>query len=114
MRVALPLRRRSITCELDHKEKAFKVTFGFDDLGRPKEAFADGERSGSEMAAIVSDACVLVSIALQHGIAPDALGKSLGREPDPRRGPEAMCAASIIGVIVAALNSEDLQNAKSE
>ena len=106
-RIELPLRRRSATSALSYKGKAFTVTFGFDDLGKPKEAFADGERSGSELAAMISDACVLISIALQHGIDPDVLGKSLGREPDPMHGMSATRPASIIGMIVAALLAEN-------
>lgn len=105
-RVELPLRRRSATSALRFKGKAFTVTFGFDDSGRPKEAFADGARGGSELANTISDACVLISISLQHGIAPEALGKSLGREPDHIRGANATLPASIIGVIVAALLAE--------
>ena len=109
-RIALPDRRRSVTCALVHKGKAFTVTFGFDEAGQPRDAFADGERSGSEISATISDACVLISIALQHGITPKALGKSLGREPDPVRGSTASHPASIIGAIVAALNAGEWKN----
>jgi hypothetical protein len=46
------------------------------------------------MAAILEDASVVISIALQHGIPPCALAKSIGRTPD---GLGRITAASPIG-----------------
>lgn len=84
MRSALPNRRPSVTAETiwtaqDGSAHPFTVTIGFDPQGKPQEVFANHAKGA--LAAMLADACVLVSIALQHGITPDALGKSLGRVP---------------------------------
>jgi hypothetical protein len=102
-RSALPLRRQSVTIAADHDGQAFTLTVGLYDDGRPGEVFADHHKSGSAMQAILSDACVLVSIALQHGISPEALGRSLGRVPAPWRDEGDTNPASPLGTIVAAL-----------
>ncbi|MBL1434721.1 MAG: hypothetical protein COB08_000770 [Rhodobacteraceae bacterium] len=99
-RITLPDRRVNYTREIEFHGSIFTVCVGFDRAGSPKEVFADSANGGSAMAAIISDACVIISIALQHGISPANLGKSLGREPDPIQGEGADRAASPIGRIV--------------
>ena len=54
------------------------------------------EVGGSGMAAILEDASVVISVALQHGIPAAALAKSIARIPDRLDGP-AVKAASAIG-----------------
>jgi hypothetical protein len=49
---------------------------------------------GSGMAAILDDASVIISIALQHGIPAKALAKSISRAPDYAG---VIKAASVIG-----------------
>lgn len=78
-RAALPNRRMNATTIASWSGHAFTVTVGFDMQGRPMEAFADHAKG--DMAAVLSDACVLVSIGLQHGVTPADLGKSLGTVP---------------------------------
>ena len=66
----------------------------------------DGAKDGSGMAAILDDASVVISIALQHGISAAALAKSVARLPlapltpsdlaDPA-GPQHTGPASVIG-----------------
>jgi hypothetical protein len=61
------------------------ATIGFDAAGRPAELFLSGAKDGSGMAAILDDASVVISVALQHGVraadlanisrAPDAMGR---------------------------------------
>lgn len=102
-RVDLPDRRYSANREIEFKGSKFTVTVGFNNEGEPKEVFADGAKQGSALAAIVSDACVLVSVSLQHGISASELGESLGREPDPLRGQGADRPASPIGIIIEAV-----------
>ncbi len=102
-RTALPDRRPSLTLEAEFKGHPIAITIGFDLTGAPREVFADNHKSGSDMQASLADACVIISIALQHGIPAEALGRSLGRVPvflgeDGATGP-----ASPLGVIVAAL-----------
>lgn len=102
-RTPLPARRRNETREITLGAATFAVCIGFDDAGTPREVFATGPREGSDMQAVVSDACVLISIALQHGIEPDALAHSLGRVPRWVNGEEGDGPASVIGLIVEAL-----------
>ena len=76
------------------------MTVGFFMDGRPGEVFANGHKIGSAMQALLEDSCVAVSIALQHGITPTELARSMGRTPvsDVETRP-----ASIIGAIAEVL-----------
>lgn len=95
-----PTRRPNITVQADWGAHPISVTVGLHpDTAQPIEVFADTLKGG-QMQATVADACVLISIALQHGISVDELSKSLAREPDLFRGGDATVAASPIGVIV--------------
>lgn len=104
-RITLPDRRRSITQAVVFENHEFTITIGFDGMCQPKEVFADAAK-GSVMSALVDDSCVAVSLLLQHGTTPEAIGKSLGRIPDPMHGPKATKAASPIGAIVEMLKCE--------
>ena len=70
----------------------------FDD-GRPGEIFITGAKSGSGMDAVLADGAVAVSLALQHGVTPAELAKSLARLPDGLFG-KATAPASPIGAAV--------------
>lgn len=75
---------------------------GFDQLGRPREMFLAGGKEGSTLDALLADAAVVISVALQHGIPPSALAKSVGRLPGIPVGPRdldkpARLPASLIG-----------------
>lgn len=84
----------------------FSISLGYDlATGRILEVFADTPKGG-QMQATLADACVLISLALQHGLAPEALQKSLAREPDPALGGTAEIPASPIGAILAVLVAE--------
>lgn len=109
-RTRLPNRRTSLT-ELvtwqaaDGSERAYHVTVGFGSDDRPLEVFANGDREGSERDAILSDACVAISLALQHGATPASLARSMLLVPalgdDPWR--PATRPASPVGAIVGLL-----------
>ena len=73
------------------------------DAGRPLEVFADGQKTGSTMAAFIDDACIVISIALQHGVAPAALARSLSTVPVWVNGVKGEGPASPVGAILAAL-----------
>ena len=105
-RVELSPRRRSITQAAQADGFEFHLTIGFDDLGHPKEVFADGAKYGTQMSALLSDVCIIISRSLQCGTSPQQLAKSLGRVPDPMVGEGADRPASGIGVIIAALIQE--------
>ena len=65
----------------DDQPTEFSVTVGYFLDGRPGEVFANGPKVGSAMQALLEDSCVAVSIALQHGVTPEALAHSMGRTP---------------------------------
>ena len=104
-RKPLPQRRSNITRTVKWDAHEFSVTVGFDpDTWQPLEVFAD-TRKGGQMAATLADACVVVSIALQHGISPAELAKSLGRTPVLWKEGETQ-PASPVGAIVEAIMAE--------
>jgi hypothetical protein len=100
-RVRLPNRRPAETVMLEHDGARFMVTIGFYPDGRPGEVFTHGARSGSNMDALLADACVVVSCLIQHGVEPSNLAGSMGRLGNTK-------PASVIGAVVdlvAAANS---------
>ena len=112
----LPNRRPSITQTIEVGGQAFVATIGFaPEDGSPREVFLDGATTGSDLAAILDDASVVLSVALQFGIPPAALARSVGRLPivplappylsqpsnDGRKAP-----ASIIGAALDLLQAE--------
>ena len=100
-RQALPSRRPNVTADTDWQGHAFAVTVGFDGEGRPQEVFANHAKG--DMAATLADACVVISIALQHGVTPNDLAKSLGSVPAWVNGEQVNAPASPVGTIIAAL-----------
>jgi hypothetical protein len=92
-RTLLPDRRAAETVAYEHGGTRFMVTIGFYPDGRPDEVFTHGARSGSNLDALLADACVVVSCLIQHGVEPRDLAESMGRlgnvEP-----------ASIIGAVI--------------
>jgi hypothetical protein len=55
------------------------------------------------MEAIIDDACIVISIALQHGATPAVLAKSVGMIPAFTEGKATERHASIVGRLVAEL-----------
>jgi hypothetical protein len=83
---------------------ALSAGIGFGPDGRPQELFLSGAKDGSGLAAILDDASVVISVALQHGIPAAALAKSIARLPTAPLAPPylyhppaAHAAASAIG-----------------
>lgn len=87
-------RRNAITETIIIGNMTLTASIGFDETGQPAEVFLSGAKDGSGMAAILDDASVVISIALQHGIPPASLAKSISRAPDARG---RISAASAIG-----------------
>lgn len=98
-RQPLPSRRPNLTTEALWQDHLITVTVGFDMDGTPREVFAN-TLSGGTMAATLADASVLISIALQHGITPADLAKSLGRVPAWINGEETVAPASPVGTVM--------------
>ncbi len=93
-RQRLPDRRPSVTTKLIHDCRSYSVTVGFDtDTGRIGEVFTHGAKVGSAMDGILDDACIALSLLLQHGVEPVALAASMGRLGDGKT------PASIIGAL---------------
>jgi len=82
-RIRPPARRPAVTHKLTWRtgtaEHSFHITVGLDpNTAKPIEVFyADGQRHGSQLQHTIQDACVLISLLLQHGVAPFAIAKSL-------------------------------------
>jgi len=86
-RTRLPNRRSQVTeivtyVRPDGIEIRYPISLGLDDEGRVKEVFAAGAKQGTDIEFILDDACVVISIALQHGVPPEAFTKSIARIPE--------------------------------
>jgi hypothetical protein len=101
-RTSLPNRRPNETVELMFNDTRYEVTIGFfPTTGRVGEVFTHGAKVGSAMDAILDDACVALSLLLQHGVAPSALAASMGRDGNGKR------PSSIIGGLADLLEEAD-------
>ncbi len=89
----LPTRRPNKTVDLLFEGQRYHVTVGFALDGKPAEVFCHGAKVGSGMDLLLDDACVALSLLLQHGVEPPDLAHSMGRLADGE-------AASIIGAMV--------------
>ena len=92
-RARLPHRRESETVDLAFDGHHFAVTVGFYPDGRPGEVFTAGVKVGSHLDAILADACVALSLLLQHGVEPAVLARTMGRAGD------GTTPASVIGAL---------------
>ena len=102
----LPDRRPNETVELLFNGTPYAVTIGFyPDDGRVGEVFTHGAKVGSAMDAILDDACVLISLLLQHGVEPSALASSMGRLGD------GGAPASVIGALADLLAQKTVTQA---
>ncbi len=88
----LPHHRPNETVGLHFEGQHYHVTIGYFADGRPGEVFCRGAKIGSGMDLLIDDACVILSMLLQHGAEPMALARSIGR-----LGGDA--SASIIGAL---------------
>ena len=87
-RKRLPNRRPSHVETLEVTGQEFTACIGFDPkTGQPCEIFLDASKRDSMFGAMLSDAAVTISIALQNDIPAAALAKSIGRLPDGLAGP---------------------------
>ena len=81
-RKQLPNRRQAVLLTADHRGSVYEVALGVYSDGKPGELFIAGARTGSDIDALLADAAVLVSRALQHGDDLADLAKAMGREGD--------------------------------
>ena len=115
IRRRLPNRRPSLKQELQIGGQTFTADVGFDpETGQPRELFLTAGKEGSLINALLADAAVTISVALQHGVPVAALAKSVGRLPelpimpnDLDKTPPARLPASPIGAALDLLRSFD-------
>ena len=112
MRARLPNRRPSKTTTVAHDGRDYAVTIGFDPAtGIVREVFAGDGKTGSSHRrgatrhgdAILNDACVALSLLLQHDVKPAALAHSMGRIDN------GMEPASVIGALVDHIAAQEVR-----
>ena len=82
-RCRLPNRRPSLKQSLEAGGQVVTADVGFDpETGRPRELFLTAGKEGSLLNALLADAAVAISVALQCGTSAAALAKSVGRLPE--------------------------------
>lgn len=94
-RRALPMRRRCETFEVAFGglTKSHTVSVGYYADDRPGEVFITGGKSGEQVEAIARDGAVLLSMALQHGVALDTIKHAITRDSQGQ-------PSSIVGAVV--------------
>ena len=106
MRNKLSDRRRAATQKVLHRnalgaEEEYLVTFGFDGEGTIREVFCADPRVGSDMHALLTDGCILISIYLQTGGEPERLVKSMGE--NRAEGESGGPPSSVFGAVARAI-----------
>ncbi len=87
-RARLPNRRPSHVETLEVDNQVITACVGFDPAtGHPRELFLNGAKEGSQVDAMLADAATVISIALQYGVPPRALAKSVGRASNVATAP---------------------------
>lgn len=76
------------------------VTYGLDRFGKVKEAFCAGFRANTDICMLTNDACIMMSLLLQHGVDIAEVSAACGenKQPDDKtdqRGPPV----SLLGAI---------------
>lgn len=105
----LPNRRECFTETIQVGNSVYDASVGFDEHGNPKEIFLSGAKSGTDMAAVLADTGILVSITLQSGIPAELLAPSMSRVPDGWTDDGTDCA-SVLGIaldLVARYEAEE-------
>ena len=91
----LPQRRRCETFDIDFGglKRAHTVSVGYYPDGSPGEVFISGGKSGEQVEAIARDGAVLISMALQHGVALDTIKHAITRNAQDE-------PTSIVGAVI--------------
>ena len=94
-RVLIPSRRETVNMHVMYRRanghnEWYEVSFGLHE-GRVMECFANGAKAGSDMQAILTDACIAISVLLQHGAKASDLARMFGenRAEGEASGPPA-------------------------
>ena len=109
-------RRESKNADFKVDGQVYTATVGVEgSSGTILEVFLGGAKEGSHMAAVLGDAAVVISVALQHGVPVAAMAKSVARlrtrQPTPEEldagAPVPSVPATVIGAALDLI--EDLQ-----
>jgi hypothetical protein len=94
-RQALPMRRRSVTFEIEFGglNKSHTITVGYYDDDSIGEIFITGGKSGEVVEAIARDGAVILSMALQYGVALDTIKHAITRDSQGQ-------PLSIVGAVI--------------
>lgn len=106
MRNQLPSRRGSLHFEFHFEQMKFHVSVSPDGAGDVREVFVDPSKQGSTIAAIMRDAAVAISIALQHGASVDEIREAMTRLDSANIPCMSTTAASPIGAAMDAIAEE--------
>lgn len=108
-RVKIPNRRYGATTvvewvNFDGSTREYVCTFSFGPMGRVSEVFVSAtgkgaSKVGSDEQAVVNDACIAISLLLQHGVPADALAKSFGENRTMAKPEERGPPSSPLGAI---------------
>lgn len=82
MREKLPARRPAVTRTIEHRGQSYDVTFGLASTcegWRVREAFLSNHKGG-DAHAMVNDACIAISMLLQHGVGAAELAHAFGED----------------------------------
>lgn len=96
-RIPLPNKRLHIVERIDHAGVHYHVGYGFDSDGCVREVFADARKTGSDTQATLSDACIMLSLLLQHGMSIADIAAALGE--NRAEGASSGDCASVLGII---------------
>ena len=102
MRNKLPNRREGYQVKIVHESRdmrttEFLVTFNIDDEWTIREVFCANPNDGSDIYALITDGCILLSIYLQTGGEIEKLVKTLGE--DRAEGQPSGPPSSLFGAI---------------
>src|SRR5262249_134857 len=89
----LPHRRGAVALDIEHAGHRYRMHVGYFPDGAVGEVFLDAAKQNSTLDAFATDAAILLSLLLQHGVPVAEIGHALSRSSN---GP----AASLIGAVV--------------
>lgn len=81
-RKPLPHRRPHISISFEHEGKKYVGGYGLDDDGAIRELWLNMTKQNSSLDAVVCDAAIMASIALQHGASLAAMQSAMKRNPN--------------------------------
>jgi len=99
MRKKLANRRPNVTRVWEGLQDRYYISFGvdIDEHCAAREVFISGAKIGSDLAVLLDDATVVLSLALQHGVTLDTLIHSLSAtdHTEPPDGRRSVLAAAV-------------------